>query len=224
LFLQGASGELAPRHQYVGDPSVADRHGKQLGYATLATLHDMEPPATAFVYERTVESGAPLAVWSHAPREPSHELDSKLGTAQLPLKDWPSAEELERQRGECLDRALEERLRRKRDIRRTLGDGQTFDLPFWAWRLGDAVLVGCCGEAYSLLQRELRRRFADRTVVCMNLINGSIGYMPPREVYDQDLYQVWQTPFAAGSLEATLEAMSETLAGWFEPVDTAETI
>jgi hypothetical protein len=224
LFLQGASGELAPRQQYVGDASVADRHGKQLGYATLATLHDMEPPGTIFAYQRTVESGAPLAVWSHSPREPSHELDCKRGTAELPLKDWPSAEELERQRRACTDRALEERLRRKRDIRRTLGDGRTFSLPFWAWRFGDAALVGCCCEAYSLLQRELRRRFADRTIVCMNLINGSIGYLPPREVYDQDLYQVWQTPFDAGSLEATLEAMSETLSGWFKAVDAVEEI
>lgn len=224
LFLQGASGELAPRQQYVGDPSVADRHGKQLGYAALATLHDMEPAGTAFVYERTVESGAPLAVWSHVPSEPSHELECKLGTAQLPLKDWPSAEELERQRCQCNDRALEERLRRKRDIRRTLGDGHTFSLPFWAWRLGDAALIGSCCEAYSVLQRELRRRFADRAIVCMNLINGSIGYLPPREVYDRDLYQVWQTPFDAGSLEATLEAMSATLSGWFEAVDAVDAV
>lgn len=221
LFLQGASGELAPRHQYVGDSRVADRHGRQLGYATLATLFDMEPPGTALFYERTVESGAPLAVWSHKPSEPSREIECTVATAQLPLKDWPSAEQLERERSQCRDRALEERLRRKRDIRRTLGDGRTFSLPFWAWRLGDAALVGCCGEAYSLLQRELRRRFADRTIVCMNLINGSIGYLPPRELYSEDLYQVWQTPFDAGSLEATLEAMSEKLSNWFEASITA---
>jgi hypothetical protein len=219
LFLQGASGELAPREQYVGDAQVADRHGRQLAYATLATLHDMEPPGTAFVYERTVESGAPLAVWTHRSREPAHDLDCKLGTAELPLKDWPSADALERERSQCRDRALEERLRRKRDIRRTLGDGRTFALPFWAWRLGDAALVGCCGEAYSWLQGELRRRFPGHTIVCMNLINGSIGYLPPRDVYGQDLYQVWQTPFDAGSLEATMEAMSRALAGWFEMVD-----
>ncbi|MEZ6091343.1 MAG: hypothetical protein R3C05_25665 [Pirellulaceae bacterium] len=30
FFLQGMSGDLAPRHQYVGDVAVADRHGTQL--------------------------------------------------------------------------------------------------------------------------------------------------------------------------------------------------
>lgn len=33
----------------------------------------------------------------------------------------------------------------------------------------------------------------------MNLINGSIGYVPPIELYDQDVYTVWQAPFDRGS-------------------------
>src|SRR3954467_9495155 len=36
LFLQGASGELGPAHQYVGDTAVADQHGRRLGYSALA--------------------------------------------------------------------------------------------------------------------------------------------------------------------------------------------
>ncbi len=114
-------------------------------------------------------------------------------SVELPLKDWPSAAELEAERAATSDRALEERLRRKRDIRRALGDGRTYSLPIVAWRLGDAVLLASCCEAYSVLQLELRRRFAGQTVVCMNLVNGSMGYLPPRECYDHDLYQVWQT-------------------------------
>jgi hypothetical protein len=41
LFLLGMCGDLAPRYQYVGDTAVADQHGRQLGYAALATLNDM---------------------------------------------------------------------------------------------------------------------------------------------------------------------------------------
>src|SRR6185503_5155147 len=41
LFLQGASGELAPAHQYVGDTAVADRHGRRLGFSALAALEGM---------------------------------------------------------------------------------------------------------------------------------------------------------------------------------------
>lgn len=211
LFLLGVCGELAPRYQYVGDTEVADSHGRQLGFAALATLNDMEPAGTRLAYQGIVESGAPLAVWRHEPREISKELAAAQKTVELPLKDWPSAEELEEQRRTCTDRALQERLCRKRDIRRFLGDGKTFPMPVSVWRIGDAVLVGCCGEPYSSLQQELRRRFPERTILCMNLINGSVGYLPPENLYSIDVYPVWQTPFDRGCLEVTLRAMTQAI-------------
>jgi hypothetical protein len=48
LFLQGASGDLGPREGYVGDTAVADRNGRQLGFAALA-LEALPPPGTQFV-------------------------------------------------------------------------------------------------------------------------------------------------------------------------------
>jgi hypothetical protein len=106
---------------------------------------------------------------------------------------------------------LEERLRRKLNIRLGVGNGASFELPVYAWRIGEAVLVGSCCEAYSVLQRELRRRFADTTILCMNLINGSIGYLPPAEFYDLDTYAVWQTPFDRGSYECLLDTMTREI-------------
>ena len=208
LFLLGMCGDLAPRYQYVGDAEVADRHGRQLGFAALATLHDMEPAGSALEYCGVLESGAPLALWEHRPRQLSGELHAARCVVPLPVKDWPSADELEQQRLACNDRALEERLRRRRDIRRGIGDRQSYDLPIYAWRIGDAVLVGSCCEPYSQLQQELRRRFPDRTLICMNLVNGSMGYLPPAPLYDRDVYPVWQTPFDRGSFELTLEAFT----------------
>jgi hypothetical protein len=211
LFMLGACGDLAPRYQYVGDTAVADRHGRQLAFATLATLNDMEPPGQQLHYVETVESGAALAVWRHEPVAASTRLYASLTEAVLPLKNWPSAEELEQQRLATNDRAIEERLRRQRDIRLGLGDATTFALPIYAWRIGDAVLVGSCCEPYSLLQQELRRRFPGQTIVCMNLVNGSIGYLPPSERYDEVVYPVWQTPFDRGSFEITLDTMTEAI-------------
>ena len=54
LFLQGASGELSPRYQYVGEPAVADQHGAQLGHSVLA---DMQLPQTQLTFTGVVESG-----------------------------------------------------------------------------------------------------------------------------------------------------------------------
>jgi hypothetical protein len=211
LFLLGACGELAPRHQYVGDAEVADRHGRELGFAALATLNGMEPAGAQLNYAGVVESGAPLAVWKHEAASPSDQLRAVRTTVGLPLKNWPTAEELEAQRRGCSDRALEERLRRKLNIRLGVGNGSSFDLPVHIWRIGDAVLVGSCCEAYSVLQRELRRKFPDTAIVCMNLINGSIGYLPPTEFYDADTYAVWQTPFDRGSYERLLETMTREI-------------
>jgi hypothetical protein len=211
LFLLGACGDLAPRHQYVEDTGIADQHGRQLGFAALATLQGMEPAGTRLTFAETVESGAPLAVWNHERIESSNVLRTSLSSVELTLKNWPSVEELERLRQACDDRALAERLRRKRDIRRGLGDGTTYKLPLFVWRIGNAVLVGCCCEPYSILQLELRRQFPDLTIICMNLINGSLGYLPAADLYDQDIYPVWQTPFERGSLERVLKAMTQSI-------------
>jgi hypothetical protein len=221
FFLQGASGELAPRYQYVGDPAVADRHGRQLGYAALSTLEDMEPPGTRLAFDRVVESGAPLAVWTHRPCERSNVVAAVEGSVTLPLKsDLPTADELDRQYRNCQDRALAERLRRKRNLRRALGEGPSFTMPVWAWRIGNAVMVGCMAEAYSLAQTSLRERFPGTHLVCMNLINGTIGYLPPADRYDLNLYQVWQSPFERGCLERYIEASAQLIQQLLDRQDT----
>ena len=109
------------------------------------------------------------------------------------------------------DRAEEERLKRKRNIRRSVGDGTHYDLEIWGWRIGDVVFVGANTEAYSDLQIELRKRHEDLTIICMNLINGTIGYLPPEKLYDVDIYQVTQTPFDRGSLEIVINAMDKLI-------------
>ena len=73
------------------------------------------------------------------------------------------------------------------------------------------MLVGSCCEAYSILQQTLRRRFPDHTIVCMNLINGTIGYLAPAELYDVDIYPVWQTPFDRGALETMIDTLVEAI-------------
>ena len=107
------------------------------------------------------------------------------------------------------DRVLRERLLRKLRVRRTVGEGTTAKVPLWAWRVGDALLVGQPNEAYSDLQQALRFFHWDRPVVSMNLCNGSIGYLCPEELHAQDIYQVWQSPFERGSLERLIGAAAE---------------
>ena len=67
LFLQGASGDLGPKDGFVGDHKVADRNGRQLGYAVLSGLESLAPTSTRFTYAGPVVSGATLGIWNHQP-------------------------------------------------------------------------------------------------------------------------------------------------------------
>jgi hypothetical protein len=209
--LQGASGELAPAEQYTGDVAVADRHGRRLGHAVISTLEATDQPGMRLTYERVVESGAPLAVW----RQQTHAVPTVLAAAMrdvdLPLKPMPPLAEVEAARQAANDAVTRERLARQAAVRKIVGDGPTTRAGLWTWRLGDAVLVGQPNEAYSRFQVQLRRRFAGRAVAVMNLVNGSAAYLPPREMYDCDVYQVWQSPYAAGALEALTDAAAQSI-------------
>ena len=211
LFLLGSCGELAPRNQYTGDTSLPDAHGHQLGYAVLSTLAGMEPAGTAFQFSDVVESGAPLAHWKHKPSTASTELKASLTTVDIPLKDWPTAEQLQAAHDASTDQFQRERLRRRKGIRLALGDGVTYPLKLSTWRIGDAIISGSLGEAYSIFQNELRSQFPDNAVACVNLINGSLGYLPPADLYDHDIYPVWQTPFDRGCLERTITAAKQSI-------------
>ncbi|MFD1144645.1 neutral/alkaline non-lysosomal ceramidase N-terminal domain-containing protein [Larkinella insperata] len=206
LFLQGASGELSPREQYVGDTRIADTYGRQLGYAVLSTLEAVLPAKTRLSFTGVVESGAPLAIWKKEPYAPSTTLRAERVEVELPLKPLPSLAEIENEWAACQDNVLKERLWRKRGIRKTVGDGEVTKMPLWVWHLGESVLVAQPNEAYSAFQQQLRARFAPKAVAVMNLVNGSTGYLPPENLYDFDLYPVWQTPFAQGSLELLIES------------------
>ena len=206
VFLQGASGELGPAHQYVGDPAVADQHGRRLGYSALATLEGMLPAGHALRYDGPVESGAPLAVWLPAPFEPSPALDGGLVEVPLPVKPLPPLEELEAQHAAADDRPIKERLFRKIQIVRNLGGGDHEPSPAWVWRVGDSLLVAHTNEAYSCFQEDLRAAFPDATVVVMNTSGAEVGYLYPPELDGLDLYQVWQTPFSKDALPTLTDA------------------
>ncbi len=206
LFLHGASGDLGPAHQYVGDPAVADGHGRRLGFSALAALEGMLSPRYALAYEGVTESGAPLAVWRPAPFQPPAVLSGGMVDVDLPLQPLPTEAELTAEIESTSDRALAERLFRKLQIVRALGDGRG-GFPAWIWRLGDSLLVAHPNEAYSCFQEDLRAAFPGRTVIVMNTSGAAeLGYLYPPELEGSDRYQVWQTPFAAGALPALTES------------------
>jgi hypothetical protein len=211
LFLQGASGEVAPAEQYTGDTSLADRHGRRLGFAALATMEAMQRPGERLSYQGVVESGAALGIWRQVTDSVSTDLIAEQVDVEYALRPMPALAEIEAQWRECSDPVLKERLWRQRGVRRIVGDGETTSMPLWIWRLGDSFLIGQPNEAYSRFQLDLRALFAPRAIAVMNIVNGSAGYLAPAELYDQNIYQVWQSPYARGSLERLIETANQVM-------------
>ena len=89
LFVQGASGDIGPREGFVGDVKVADRNGRQLGYAALAALESLPEAGTVFEYAGAVISGATIGTWKHneidpRSRERKGRWRSRVWTIDLP--------------------------------------------------------------------------------------------------------------------------------------------
>lgn len=249
LFLLAPCGDIGPRDGYVGDTSVADRNGRQVGFAALSVLAGMNPAETDHVYQGPVFSGATLGNWRHQPWTAERFASTAVAkqaalTVSLPylssLPKLAAAEQLHREliaeertareagHGEesATLRAKVERQRRLLDRIRPLPQGANYPLPTWAWQWGDAFWFAAEGEPYHFLQSELIRRFPHRPLIAITLANGTnVSYLPTREAYSKpQLYQPEVALVAPGGLETLTEAIGRQLSEWDSSCgETAET-
>ena len=235
LFIQGASGDVGPREGFVGDTSVADRNGRQLGYAALATLEALAPAGSSFEYVGPVLSGATIGTWKPVSQSAERAQQSQTWAAAspiIPLKyrsDLPKRDDLERERSQLLveeqaavarhDQAEAQRVRAliERNTRTfsrvgLLPPGESYPFPLVAWRIGDAIWLALNGEHYNVLQRTLRERFPDLVLIIGTIANGSnVWYLLDQASYGLGLYQEEASVLARGSLETLIESATETI-------------
>lgn len=239
LFLQGASGDLGPREGFVGDAAVADRNGRQLGFAALSAIESLPMPGMQFQYTGPVVSGATIGSWEYRPVSASvaaqHErfefrslIVALAYRADLPTLESASGEFTRWQTSERTadgardpasigeTRARVERARRLVNRLSQLPVGQAFPMPVAIWRLGDAVWVAVEGEHYQYLQTSLRSRFPGRPLMVITLTNGARpAYLPTQESYGRGIYQESIAVLERGSLERLVEAISGAVAELF---------
>lgn len=205
LFLQGASGDLAPKHQYVADPAIVDGHGRRLGHAVIATIESVPQNDFHLVFEGSLISGAPLALWKPRKKEPDYRMTAMVLRIEVNYKELPALEELTQEYEQCENRVLKDRLWRKMNTQKVIGEKKNDTIPIWIWKLGKSIVVAQANEAYSVIQERLRAAFPNQNISFINIANGYVGYLPPADLYDKDMYAVWQTPYAKGSLEKVID-------------------
>ena len=239
LFLLAPCGDIGPRDGYVGDTSVADRNGRQVGFAALSVLEGMAPPETDHCYAGPVFSGATLGAWHHrrwddARMEATSNARHSAISISLPyLPSLPNLADAEQRHRELiseeqaaraagnLDQAARLRTLGERQLRllhriQPLPPGDSYPMPAWVWQWGDALWVAVEGEPYHYLQAELARRFPDRMLIVITLANGTnCSYVPTREAFSKPgLYQPEVALLAPGTLEQLTARIGDELEKW----------
>jgi hypothetical protein len=238
LFLQGASGDLGPREGYVGEPAVADRNGRQLGYAVLSALEGMPRASVRFEYAGPVVSGATLGSWQcavldKATMDRRARWQSRQWTVDIPyreglpsfqetqtwLAEWAHKESVAQQAGDAAQardcRAHVERMTRQATRLSGLPPGAHFPLPLTVMRLGDGYWVLLEGEYYQALQRALREQFPATPMLIATVVDGwRPAYLPTRETYGLGIYQEQVAVLAPGCLETITAAIAQQIASW----------
>jgi hypothetical protein len=235
VFLQGASGDLGPREGFVGAWTIADRNGRQLGYAVLSALEALPAAATRFVYAGPVVSGTTIGTWKHVPVDGDalkrHETwHARSWTVELPyrpdlpdleetkaaLAKWQAEEEKARAAGDMQKardcRALVEQMGRQMNRLNALPAGKVFPYRVNLWKLGDALWVLVPGELYQTFQITLRQRFPGSPIVVVTLTGDwQPGYLPAASTYGHGIYQETISAVAAGSLETLIETIAREI-------------
>jgi len=236
FFLQGASADLGPREGFTGELAVADRNGRRLGYAVLATLESLPEADQSYVYQGPVVSGATLAIWRSRPigadrvenasvfrmAEVEIPLEYRadlptLESLQADIEQWSRTEAAARALGDDADarkaRAMVERATRSQARQSTLPAGPVYPYRIGVFQMGDAVWLLVDGEHYNLLQRELRARFPGVPLVVGTIVNGSdVWYLPDQNSFGKGLYQEEVSILKQGSLERVIEAAATLIA------------
>ncbi len=235
VYFQAPCGDLGPKDGFTGNVDVADRNGRQVGFAALSALASLGPAGHDFAYAGPVVSGATIGTWSWVRFDDTRQSLAQRwacapGQVDLAYKELPDPDvltaDLEHltQEQNAADAAGDtitardaaaraERCRRWLRRLAELPQGDGFPYRFFVIEAGDAVWITCGAEPYSWLASELRRRFPTKTILLSPVAGDTqVAYLLTRDRYGAGLYQEEPSCLRPGCLEQVLEAMTDAVA------------
>lgn len=216
LFLQGPAGNVGPREGCTapGALSTYRRLGRILGAEAARVAVALETRSKQRRYQRTLESGASLAVYTWEPLpEAAPTLRVHTHTLHLPLRSFPPLAELEREadarhaelqtllqsgtEDEIRRAAMEAKRSRKRAVRAQLFGGKSHEpLELQAMCFGDVALLAMPGEPFVEIGGAIKAGSPFAHTLFSGYSNGGGGYIPMPYAYEEGGYEAEDTPFA----------------------------
>jgi hypothetical protein len=229
LFLQGAAGDVGPvRGVAQGGQYEYKRLGAILGHEASRIWWEVETAPRQERYTGTLESGAPLAIYSGEPEAaPAPKLRVATRPMHLPVKQMPAPEAFEaefREHSEALTRLREsgasdeairlETMHAKRaamraDLARQVygKTHRTFELQ--SFTIGDDIaLIAMPGEPFCQIGMAIKSQSPYQHTLFSAYSNVGWAYIPTPDAYELGGYEVEITPF---SPDASVQIVQESL-------------
>ena len=229
LFLQGATGDVGPIDGCTSrEPlPIYRRLGSMLGYEAVGVAVGLQTLPKSETYVKTLESGAPLAVYGQEPLvESPPVVRVRTRTANLPLKEFLSPEVAEAEAQRCEDEL--QRVRRsgtedeirwatmlakrsRMQARNALSFAGRTHTPvqIQAMRVNGVAVVGMPGEPFVEIGLAIKAASPFQHTLFSGYSNVGGHYIPMPEAFPIGGYEVDVTPF---SPDAAHIVISETVA------------
>jgi neutral ceramidase len=228
LFLQGAAGNCGPTHGFIGEVAVAEWLGNRLGLEAAKIRLEIDPVPRKERLVEVVQSGADLGMYEDdATGEPDETLRVINATAILPVGDFPSIEEAQAQFDKVVEALNTTRQTgTEAEIKLAVSNAKrtnfvlhnaqrTVDGPMamrvQAMRIGPAALVGIPVEAFCEIGLAVKAASPAAQTLFSGYTNGTLGYMPMADNFEEGGYEVTTTPMAAGAAEETIAACTDAI-------------
>ncbi|RAP73567.1 hypothetical protein [Paenibacillus montanisoli] len=222
LFLLGAAGDIGPGPEgFRSDYAAVDRMGTILGCEAAKSLLQLETVTPNWQFDRVVESGASLGLWTNKPGVSSDNgrMVVALRTVELPLKPLMPTVDAEQQflahqsrmqelielsgsEDEIRDATYKVKRSHKIWQQSLHYYGQTsasIEAHFVA--VSGIVLAGVPVEPFSFTGKQIREASPFACTLFGGYTNGWLGYLPTADQYAVGGYEIETSPFAEGAAE-----------------------
>ncbi len=226
LFLQGAAGDIGPvRGVARNGANEYKRLGAMLGHEVNRVWWGLELPQRVEAYEGTLESGAPLAIYTETPAaEADRTLRVMSRTVELPTRQIGDPDAFEREFAEHIavldglrstgtdeeirqQTMLAKRAGMRAGLSRNIANRSRWPVELHAIALGaDIALIGMAAEPFA----ETGMAIKARSPFAVTHVSGYTGvgwaYLPTAEAYPLGGYEVEVSPFAPEAAGEIVEA------------------